>query len=550
MTLRRLLLAAAVFHVLFATALFVVGRAAVAPGTIDRDGILIAAAPDSLLYQQQGNALASALRDGDFARWRDTDAHAHVRLLSFFFVPFGANILGAEPVNLLCYLAIISLTFVIAREAGSPRVAWVAAALVALWPTFLFHTAQLLKDPLFIAGTLALVLVILTLLTRTYTPRQAIFAAAFLIIIASVVLLIRPKFAMAVFAMTLFALTLLVLKQIAQKRLMIWNVGVAIIAVIVAASLFTIASRTREASKAYPPRTSVLLKNGPTLILRPSRVEWKDRVTIADRATRQLDSARNRFIRADVRSRAGSGLDATRFRSPRDVIAYLPRAAAIGLWSPFPNAWLASGQRVGSSGRLLAGLETLAIYMLQLLAIVAIVLRPNRLRALFLTAIAMGAVTALGLVVTNAGTLYRFRYAFWFLLIIAGLAGAEKLLLFARARRGVIVAIACLFLSACTHSPANVITLRNFTGIPLEAIYLAPTNANDWEENLLESGVLHDGSSIDIRFDPRATDALWDLRMTSGPYESRWLRLERAKIQTISLTMVDGVAIAELEAKR
>jgi hypothetical protein len=48
-----------------------------------------------------------------------------------------------------------------------------AAALVALWPTFLLHTLQFLKDPLFIAGALAVVALVLT----GRLP-QALFTAA------------------------------------------------------------------------------------------------------------------------------------------------------------------------------------------------------------------------------------------------------------------------------------------------------------------------------------------------------------------------------------
>ena len=70
---------------------------------------------------------------------------------------------------------------------------------------------------------------------------------------------------------------------------------------------------------------------------------------------------------------AGSNIDSdVQLGTTADLIRYLPRATVIGFFAPFPNMWLATGNQVGSSGRLMSGLETMVMYAVEVLAIVAL----------------------------------------------------------------------------------------------------------------------------------------------------------------------------------
>src|SRR5205085_12346137 len=62
----------------------------------------------------------------------------------------------------------------------------------------------------------------------------------------------------------------------------------------------------------------------------------------------------------------------TLFRSLTDLLRYLPRAAVVGFFAPFPSMWFASGRQVGSAGRLLGGLESLAMYVVEGLALLGL----------------------------------------------------------------------------------------------------------------------------------------------------------------------------------
>jgi hypothetical protein len=105
------------------------------------------------------------------------------------------------------------------------------------------------------------------------------------------------------------------------------------------------------------------------------------------------------------------------FRGPGDIVRYIPRALAIGFFAPFPKMWVQSGS-YGRAGRLLSGVETLAMYFMYLAVGVSLWNERRNLRMWFVFLIAATGMLALGLVVVNAGALYRIRYVFWIMLII------------------------------------------------------------------------------------------------------------------------------------
>ncbi|HEX8559710.1 MAG TPA: hypothetical protein VF668_16545 [Pyrinomonadaceae bacterium] len=457
LTGRRLLAAAAVLHVALAFGLYFAGRAQVAPGLVDRDGIMGSFAFDSYEYQRGAVRLAGVLKREGVARWAAEPQPVHVRLLSVLFAVVGPlsgyGTLSAEPFNLLCYLAVVGLTLALGREVGGPRAGLFAAAAVALWPTFLLHTLQLLKDPLFIAGALALVLCVTTWLTRTYGPAAAAGAAALIGLTTLLLLLIRLNFAVVILALVLAGAGLLIARQIAERRLLYWNMAppALILASGAAASLLLLFSPPpAQKFKHYPsdgggrPKTEVFkgelmasaltYRASATAEARKAQGPAGRLMARADRLARRVGSVRYRF--SAFYSQAGSGIDRdVRFDDLRSLLLYLPRAFQIGWWAPFPNMWAGAGRRVGGAGKLLSGVETLAIYLVELLALAAALLPPRRLAAWLLLGVTVFGVTGLGLVIPNVGALFRFRYTFWVLLIVLGAKGFESLLAWRGAAR-------------------------------------------------------------------------------------------------------------------
>lgn len=440
-------------HVALAFGLHWMGRAQVAPGLVDRDGIMGSFAFDSYEYQRGAVRLTEVLKQDGAAAWAAEPQPVHVRLISLPFALFGSltgyGPLSAEPFNLLCYLAVVGLALLLGREVGGDRAGLLAAGAVALWPTLLLHTLQLLKDPLFIAGAVALVLCVTTWLTREYGRAGAAAATVFMGVVILLLLLIRLHFAAVIFALVLTGAALLVVRQLAERRLLYWNMAPP--ALITSGALLLILAllffkpppvqkfKQHPSDGEGPPKAVV--SAGERM---PSAVTYLPRAAAdagrveklmasADRAARRVGSIRYRF--SAFYAEAGSGVDGgVRFNDLKSLVLYLPRAFVIGWWAPFPNTWMGAGKRVGSAGKLLSGVETLVMYAVELLALAAVLLPPRRLAAGLLLGVCGFGVTALGLVVPNIGALYRFRYSFWVLLIVLGAKGLESLLA-ARARR-------------------------------------------------------------------------------------------------------------------
>ena len=441
---RRLVAAAVLLHLLLAITLFVAGRAAVAPAVIDRDGIMPSFAFDSYDYQRGAIKVTELLRAGKLVQWATAAEPVHVKIIAIPFAVlaplFGYSTLSAEPYNVACYAAIVGLVFALGKEVGGRRVGLLAGTIVALWPTLLLHTLQLLKDPLFVTATVAFLLCVMTWLTRTYGRRASLAVSIVAILLLLLLCLVRINFMLLIIAVVLVALTFLVIRQAMQRRLLFWNLAPPVAVLLTALLLMPFyLSHTTERVKHYPSDQSGPLKidgdsfeRVPTTVVRISGPETNqapagERRTRLEKFARRISSMRSRFAAAYYNS--GSLLDAnTEFRTASDLLAYLPRAMAVGLWAPFPDMWISAGRRVGNAGKLLSGVETLVIYLLQVLAVVAIVREPRRLALWFLLAIVILGVTALAVVIPNVGAIYRFRYVFWIMLVITAITGLDSFL--------------------------------------------------------------------------------------------------------------------------
>lgn len=119
------------------------------------------------------------------------------------------------------------------------------------------------------------------------------------------------------------------------------------------------------------------------------------------------------------------------------------------------------------------------------------------------------------------------------------------------------LALACLLAGACSRSsPAGAggrvsgFTLSNFTGSTLRAVYISPSDAAGWEENILGGDVLADGGAIVVRFGPGEKVALWDLRVETTRRRAEWKRLDLRDASAVTLYLSqDGERpwVAEIE---
>jgi hypothetical protein len=448
MRLKYLLLVATCLHLTAATGAHLAGRWGAASGTFDAGGVA-AFASDGRVYRLQIAALEETLKQEGAAVWLRAPAPVHVKLYSLSFALFsplfGQSVLSAEPLNLCYYLATLLLVFALGREAFGPREGLLAAWMTAgLLPSFLLHTTQLLKDPLFVLLGLALVLVSLKWLTTAYTLPGGLTAGALGGAAAASLWLVKSSAWWVVLAIMFLGAALSVATQARRRTVLGANLaGMALmLAVGLSASQFITPYWLPEeywmphrpgAGGAGPAgQGDGGAQAGAAAEARAgsgSEADAGGRQTGApwSRVAGRIAHARAQFT--ELYPDAGSNLDAdVRFGGVSDVVGYLPRAALVGLCAPFPSMWFGAGGNVGKAGRLLSGCETLLMYVVVLLALQSLWHRRQQLPVWLLVLAALTGITALGLVVVNVGALYRQRYLFWILLVVVGAETVARLL--------------------------------------------------------------------------------------------------------------------------
>ena len=416
--LRLLLVLAAVWHVAIATAVYEIGKHQLAPNLIHANGAL---ARDSTASTPELVELCSIMRNEGPWAWLVWPTQLHVRLYSLPLMLFirwrEFNILTIEPLNLLYFLGILGLVFRIGESVFDRTSGLIAAMIVSVWPSFLLHTTQVLRDPLLIAAWLLLIWSVVQVL-HSELPLKRILLLM-LTTIASVVM-------------------------IRIVRLPMWPLLWPAVAMVVG---FLIVRFVREwkidrTAAAFAVASIVIMLTVPSFQpLFHNQQELRRRRTIVPEEVQklpveqQIATRRTGFqFRTDEMGNVGpadggSTIDAdVRLHDRGDMIRYLPRATMIGFFAPFPNMWFAAGRQVGTTGRGIAGLETLSTYGLECLAVLGIWSGRRKLAVWLLAGVAGLGIVALGLIVNNIGALYRLRYPFWILLVILGAGGFVRLL--------------------------------------------------------------------------------------------------------------------------
>lgn len=418
----ELLLIAAVMHVAMTVTVFMVGRKALLPYIFDANGTAVSFASDGVGYLDDVATLAQMLRRGEILVWFNSPYAFHLKLYSLSFAvlgsTFGFNIVAAEPVNLIWYLGILICVYKLAEETFETYSGLVAAATVALWPSFLLHTTQLLKDPVFILGMLALTFVLMRLLRDSLPWRKALLLAAAGGLLVAFLWKTRSDLGPVLVASVILGALTLALRQFQLKHFLASNLaGVGLLLALTAGSVLWLPVY-RDADN---PRHK--LRQETTSIEKRAAqgvVRWWQ-------LGEQVGILRQRFFTKYPDS--SSNIDNNvKFMNTMDVIRYLPRATAIGLLAPFPKMWFETGDSVGDKGRLFSGLETLLMYGVEVFAVVGLWRGCRKLSVWLLFSIAIMGTMALGLVVVNVGSLYRLRYVFLIMLIVLAAGGLSNAL--------------------------------------------------------------------------------------------------------------------------
>jgi len=416
LTLTQWLIAAAILHLTTTIAVFLVGHFRLFPNTFDQDGIGISFAIDGATYRKVILDMVGVLSSQGLSSWPTIAGPLHCRFyaLPFYFLGpvLGYNIITAEALNLFYYVVVLILIYLLGKEIFSARTGLIATIAIGLWPSFLLHSTQLLRDSLSTAFVLALILLLTFVLKRKLSYRSVLWMSIVSLLLIILFWLARGNIWNIVIISLGIAGLLLALRMIVERRLLFANV--LLFVVIFGAALF-VPSRIESTSlQGMKPPVAIFA-------ISPESRTYKNGFW-----TRLLTQVRARREGFRVYTSTVSNLDSeVTFNSTWDVIKYLPRATVIGFFAPFPRLWFEAGT-VGRAGRLLAGSETLIMYLLYVPMVIGAWRNRSNLGMWLLLLVGSVSLIVLGLVVVNVGALFRLRYAFWILLILIGVEGVRK----------------------------------------------------------------------------------------------------------------------------
>ena len=90
--------------------------------------------------------------------------------------------------------------------------------------------------------------------------------------------------------------------------------------------------------------------------------------------------------------------------------------------------------------------------------------------------------------------------------------------------------------------------LHNQTGVEIHEVYVSPTSADDWEEDVLGKDTLADGDSVKITFEDHEKHVHWDLKIVDGKGNSiEWHDLNLIEIAELTLHYKNGKAWADVK---
>lgn len=415
--LRFLILAATIWHVSVTLSVFAVGKYGLMPAQIHPSGIGRFAS-DGETYQSQIADLCQILKQEGPRAWATWPTQLHVRLYSLPVFPwsrwFAFNILMIEPLNLIYYLAILVLLFKLGEAVFDYRSGLIAAGIVAVWPSFVLHSTQLLRDPLLILAVLVLVWSVVESLRQDLRLRRGLLVGITTTVSVVIIRIVRLPMWYLICAAVITAIILIGLRAWRKRHV---AAGTVVFGLLIITAV------------GVTPRFQPYFHNQQEL--RYERLVLHEEVQKLP-IERQIAASRTGFdLRFDekgniVPAESGSRIDTdVKVRSVRDVIRQVPRAIVIGFFAPFPNMWWQAGRQVGASGRVVSGFETCLTYVIECLALIGLWKARRKLSAWYLFVFAVMGAVALGLAVNNMGALYRLRYPFWTLMVILAAGGLE-----------------------------------------------------------------------------------------------------------------------------
>jgi hypothetical protein len=320
----------------------------------------------------------------------------------------GDYVLSATLINVGLATLTVALAAALVERLGSPAGARLVAWTLALWPSFLLWSTQLLKD----CTVNFLVMLSLYLSLEVVRPLngQSSWRG-------------RRTAALVGLALTLFGLFLL-----RDFLALSWLLVLVVLGFVLGVRrLGRLPPRTRWAAVAC-----LALLGGVLLAVEgPCLVDYRDcrTSTVPGQALTGRTIERIAMYRRGATTEHGThvALGEIAPSNGKEMLFFAPLAVTIGLLAPFPPAWFAEGQSV-KAFRILSSFEMLALYLVLPWLVIGswIAVRRVGLFGTVLIVLAVVYTLIFGIVVVNEGSLFRVRQSALLVILVLAASGLRS----------------------------------------------------------------------------------------------------------------------------
>lgn len=395
------------------------------PGLHGGSGLLGA---DSIFFHNAAVKLAESIRVHGWGQWTATPGQGltgNVSVLALFYVFFGYDPTVVIPLNTAVHATSGLFVFLIARTLWPGRVGIysgiIGACLFIGFPSALNWYAQVHKDGFAILGMLMMFYSWLQLTRDSSRLRKGLWIFFGNLSGLSLIIFVRPYNLMVLMVSAIILSFVSFLYYMVTKRM---RKSVYLMLVLAA---FVVAVGTVNL---FVPEYWAIEKKAMLLAhARGEGIHWEwkrsrvvpeviDRVIEKSAAVRVINIYYSRAVKAKSLIDEDVMPD-----SVWTSLAYVPRAALMAVFGPFPDTWF----RNSGPARLVSVGETLIWYLL--VPGVLLTFWYRRSLPIFLLALnALVFLAVLGFTNPNMGTLYRFRYVHLSVLMLMGVMGWMELL--------------------------------------------------------------------------------------------------------------------------
>jgi len=111
-----------------------------------------------------------------------------------------------------------------------------------------------------------------------------------------------------------------------------------------------------------------------------------------------------------------------------------------------------------------------------------------------------------------------------------------------------VLLVVCLAAKVYAQEAKQDFTIVNKTGVIINELHIAPTDSDEWGEDILGKDALDVDEECDIQFDSKEDVCLWDLRIADSDGNAiEWEKIDLCKAVKVTLFYKDGKAWAEIE---